>query len=157
MRNVPSPVTVVTSAGASGPFGVTIGSFTSVSLAPPLISFNIMHSSRIHEALVKSDFFRVHILREDQAALSVRFATPRLTAEAQFEAIPHHLDETGVPKIEGVLASLYCQHFNAVEAGDHTLLIGQVIDVESSNANSGPLLYYKSTYCEVGAEVRAVH
>ena len=73
MRHVPSPVVIVTFVSPNGGKGITIGSFTSVSLEPALISFNVMHSSTVHDAFVNCKRFAVHILRDDQIALSERF------------------------------------------------------------------------------------
>ena len=157
MRNVPSPVTVVTFAGADGPRGVTIGSFTSVSLAPPLVSFNVMIESSAHDDLVRAGHFRIHILQAHQAILGERFAFPELSSQAQFDSIAHLIDERGIPRLDDVLATLECRHFDALGAGDHTLLLGEVLKAEVHRSGR-PLVYYNSSYREVGKEVMpAVH
>lgn len=152
MRHVPSPVTVVTFAGPDGAKGVTIGSFTSVSLEPPLISFNVMLESSMHDVLLKADHYAVQILREEQADLGERFSIPEQTSEQQFADVKHRLDEDGIPLIDNVLATLRCRTFNAVPAGDHTLFIGEVLDVVNSSEGK-PLLYYQQAYCKVGGKV----
>lgn len=153
MRHVPSPVTVVTLMGPDGPRGITIGSFTSVSLDPALISFNIMHDSSAHDMLLEADDFAVHILRDDQAALGERFAEPALSSSEQFEGIGYKLNESGIPILLDSLAVILCRPFKIVDAGDHSLFIGSVI--EAGVASEGrPLLYYWHAYREVGETVR---
>ncbi len=87
MRHVPSPVTVVTAAGAGERRGITIGSFTSVSLEPPLISLNVAREAQMHPVLAAASHFAVHVLREDQAHLARRFSLPDLTSADQFEGV----------------------------------------------------------------------
>ena len=92
MRHVPSPVTTVSFKGPDGAKGITIGSFTSVSLEPPLISFNVMHDSKMHDVLARVDTYAVQILNEDQVALSERFALPDQTSKQQFDGVLHHFE-----------------------------------------------------------------
>lgn len=154
MRHVPSPVTVVTLMSQNGPRGVTIGSFTSVSLDPPLISFNVMHDSVAHDILLKSDVYAVHILKDNQAALGERFAEPALSSHEQFRDVAYSLNEAGIPILSDSLAVLSCRPFKAVNAGDHSLLIGTVIEAEVVSEGK-PLLYYRHAYREVGDAVRS--
>ena len=149
MRNVPSPVTVVTYAGFDGPRGVTIGSFTSVSLAPPLVSFNLMLNSQTHDDLLGVDHFLVQILSADQAFIGERFAHPELSSTAQFDGIPHRTDEYGIPWLEGILATVFCRPFETMPAGDHTLVLGEVLEATMHRAGR-PLVYYQNAYREVG-------
>ncbi len=149
MRHVPSPVTIVTFASPEGAKGITIGSFTSVSLDPPLISFNVMHESSMHDVLLEAENYAVQILREDQVALSERFSIPDQSSKEQFEGVMHHMDGDAMPVLDNVLAILRCRPFNAVSAGDHTLFIGEVLDVTSMSSGK-PLLYYQQSYRKVG-------
>lgn len=152
MRHVPSPVTVVTLMSQNGPRGVTIGSFTSVSLDPPLISFNIMHNSVAHDVLLEAEAFAVNILRDDQSALGERFAEPALSSLEQFKGIGYNLNEAGIPILFDSLAVILCEPFKAVEAGDHSLLIGSVIEADVVS-DGKPLLYYWHAYRMVGETV----
>ena len=152
MRHVPCPVTVVTFAGVDGPRGVTIGSFTSVSLDPPLVSFNVMLESTAHDMLVDANHFCIHILERDQVPLGERFALPDLTSSAQFNTVAHSVDDWGIPRLDDVLATVFCRRFEAVPAGDHTLLLGEVLSAETLRGGQ-PMVYYKSSYREVGGEL----
>ncbi|MEM8485131.1 MAG: flavin reductase family protein [Bacteroidota bacterium] len=149
MRHVASPVTIVTVDTPEGAKGITIGSFTSVSLDPPLISFNVMHESSMHDVLMASDRFAVQILSEHQAALSERFSIPHQSSKQQFEGVLHHLDGDDLPLLDDVLAILFCRPFNVVPAGDHSLIIGEVLEANAVSLGK-PLLYYQQSYRKVG-------
>ena len=153
MRRVPSPVVVVTARGETEARGITIGSFTSVALDPPLVSFNVGQQSRMHEVMDACSRFAVHVLSEQQVHLAKRFAVPGLTGAEQFEAVPHHTrpgQET--PLLEDVTARLLCTPEDSIVAGDHTLYVGQVVEIETP-PDAGAVLYYQSSYRGVGSEL----
>lgn len=153
MRHVASPVTVVTAAAGGEVRGATIGSFTSASLAPPLVSFNVTKGSQIHEILMRAERFAVHLLAHDQAHLAEHFARPELSGEAQFAPVPHARARAGAPPVlEGAAAVLHCRRWAVYDAGDHDLLLGRVERVEEREAPE-PLLYFARTYRAVGREV----
>ena len=152
MRHVPSPVTIVTFIGPDGAKGITIGSFTSVSLDPPLISFNVMHESSMHDVLANTDSYAVQILSEEQGALSEKFAIPNQTSQQQFDGVMYSFEGDEIPVLDNVLAVLRCRPFKVVSAGDHSLFIGEVIEINSKSLGK-PLLYYKQSYRKVGSEV----
>jgi flavin reductase (DIM6/NTAB) family NADH-FMN oxidoreductase RutF len=131
--------TVLDYSGA--PVGMTVNSFTSVSLTPPLVLVCIDHKARILDSLRMSEFFAINILREDQQSLSMRFARP---VEDRFDAVEWFPGETGMPLIPGALATMECTVFQRVEAGDHTIVIGEV--VSAIRHEGRPLLYFSSSY-----------
>ncbi len=149
MRQVPAPVTVVTARRGSEMRGITIGSFTSVSLDPPLISFNVQCHSKMHGLIVGAERFAIHILSADQVELSEHFATPDLSNEAQFEAVSYHFDAADIPILDHVLAVISCVRHAVFEAGDHSILLGRVLHIEDG-APSRPLLYYNQAYHGLG-------
>jgi len=153
MRHVPSPVTVVTAVRGDAARGVTIGSFTSVSLNPPLISFNIEKAAQMHGFLHGATRFNVHVLANDQAHLSAHFALPDMTSEAQFEAVAYDLDAHGLPVLRDVLAVLTCTPYAFHEAGDHSLVLGHVHEVAVDDSKE-PLLYFNRAYMSVGDAVK---
>jgi flavin reductase (DIM6/NTAB) family NADH-FMN oxidoreductase RutF len=165
MREIAAPVVVVTAAGGGEARGITIGSFTSVALEPPLVSFNVGHEASMHAVMEACDRFCVHFLGERQASLADHFATPGLTPDEQFDPIPHRIGEGGVPVVDGVPTLLHCTPYKSMEAGDHTIYVGQVVGVESraDGAEAGFLettgptsvLYYRSTYHGVGGELES--
>jgi flavin reductase (DIM6/NTAB) family NADH-FMN oxidoreductase RutF len=163
MREVAAPVVVVTAAGGGEARGITIGSFTSVALDPPLISFNVGHDASMHAVMEACDRFCVHFLGERQASLADHFATPGLTPDEQFDPIPHRVGEGGTPVIDGVPTLLHCTPYKSMEAGDHTIYVGRVVGIESRTGEAADLettgptsvLYYRSTYHGVGGEVES--
>lgn len=152
LRHVPSPVAVVTVRTAGGVRGATIGSFASVSLDPPLVSFNVTHGTRLHAALAEADRWAVHLLAAEQAALAERFALPDLDGTDQLAPFPHVAPPDGPPMLRGALGILVCTPHARVEAGDHTVWIGAVEEIVDG-AGRAPLLYYHQSYRAVGDEV----
>lgn len=150
LRGMASPVVVVTCVGEEGARGATIGSFTSASLAPPLVTFNVTHETRFHRALASAPSFAVHLLAEDQAALASHFAIADL--DDQLAAVEHALTPNGLPLLPGTLGILLCRPHRRVEAGDHTLVVGRV-EERIEGREAGPLLYFRQTYRGVGQEV----
>jgi len=154
MRRVPSPVTVVTAADAHEARGITIGSFASVSLEPPLVCFNVNHEAQMHDVILEAPRFAVHVLGEEQAHLANHFAVPDRSGAEQFRAVPHQVNEDGTPVLDDVTAVLYCVHHNVFTAGDKSIIIGRVVDVRLLESR-GAVLYYERTYRGVGDELRS--
>lgn len=151
MRRVPTPVTVVTARHGEAVRGMTVGSFTSVSLVPPLVCFNVAHAAQMHPVLLSGPHFNVHVLTAEQAALSDRFARPEQAAAAQFAGLDYTLDAHGLPVLGGVLAVLHCRRHAHFEAGDHTVVVGEVEAI--TEGEGAPMLYYNRSYRAVGAPV----
>ncbi len=150
MQEVPSSVTVVT-VGHPEPRGATIGSFTSTSLDPPLISFNVQKHTRFHQILHQAPQFAVHLLAEHQRELAEHFARAGLSSVEQFASIPVNLTPQGLPLLKEAPHMLICVPYAFYDAGDHTIVIGEV--VESIYApSSSPLVYYRRQYHTVRAE-----
>ena len=150
MRRVPSPVTIVTAAGPDEMRGITVGSFTSVSLDPPLVSFNVALDAQMYDLIVEAEHFVVHILSDRQAQLSTHFAVPDRSGEEQFAPFPYRLDANGTPILEDVLAVFFCAHYATYPAGDHTLVVGQVFDIAAS-VDGSPLVYFDRSYRRLGS------
>ncbi|HEY1970166.1 MAG TPA: flavin reductase family protein [Pseudonocardia sp.] len=116
-------VTVVTyrPAGGTEPRGATINSFVSVSLDPPLVLVSIARTARARDGLTGAPFV-VNVLAANQLDLALCFAG-RPRAQPSLPWVP----DAEVPRLRGCLAWFECQPFNAVEAGDHVLFLGQVM------------------------------
>ena len=157
MRRVPSPIVVVTATGqrqgTTETRGITIGSFTSVALDPPLVSFNVGCESKMYGVMETCSRFAVNVLGEGQAHLAKRFAVPGLTGEEQFENVPYTVDAHGTPMLDGVSARFHCTPHDAIQAGDHVLHVGLVVGVDDP-PDDGAVLYYQSSYRGVGSELR---
>jgi flavin reductase (DIM6/NTAB) family NADH-FMN oxidoreductase RutF len=131
--------TVLDPAGA--PHGITVNSFTSVSLDPPLVLICIGHAAGILAHFRTSPSFGINVLSETQEHLSLRFAE---RGRDRFGDIPWAPGETGVPLIPGVLGAIECRRVRTETAGDHDIFIGEVVG--TSVRGGRPLIYYGSAY-----------
>lgn len=135
-------VTVVTVVDEAGhPHGMTVNSFASVSLDPPLVLVSIDLRNAILGHFLSRRFFGINILQEGQEEISRRFSNP---AEKRFEGIEWTRGSSGVPVLRDMLATLECAVTRSFEEGDHAVLIGRVIHATFSNGR--PLLYFGSEY-----------
>lgn len=135
-------ITVVTVADGHGhPHGMTVNSFASVSLEPPLVLVSIDLRNSILGHFLSASAFAVNVLAADQEALSQRFSS---VSEKRFEGVSWHFSEMGMPLLDGVLAHLECGVVSSFEAGDHTVLIGEVR--RASYGEGKPLVYFDSAY-----------
>lgn len=130
-------VTVVTTQGPSGPLGMTANSFSSVSLAPPLVLWCPARSSARHDIFVAARHWSVHVLGAEQLEMCLRFAR----GGGQFQDLPHGTTPEGVPVIPGVAARFDCESHAAHEAGDHTVTIGRVLRVTVAGPGDHPLVF----------------
>jgi flavin reductase (DIM6/NTAB) family NADH-FMN oxidoreductase RutF len=138
-------VCVLTTCTREGPHGLTVNSFSSLSLEPPLVMVAVALTSAQLVGFEKSDFFAVNILSEEQRNLSIRFSHRE---EGRFSGFPWAPGETGAPVLEGVLSVIECRTVNRFDAGDHRVLVGEAI---SAHVREGrPLLYYQSGYKGLG-------
>lgn len=153
MRRVPSPVVVVTARGDREVRGITIGSFTSVSLDPPLICFNVSHGSQMHAVITSAGHFNVHFIGDARATLCNHFAAADLSGAEQFAAVDHFEDLHGVPVLKEASAVLQCSPRHLYEAGDHTIVVGQVEEVGILNERESPVIYFDRNYRSVGSVV----
>jgi flavin reductase (DIM6/NTAB) family NADH-FMN oxidoreductase RutF len=135
-------VAIATLRDAHGvPHGLTVNSFTSVSLEPALVLVSIAHSASVIDAFRAARHFAVNVLHQDQQALSNRFASRDTN---RFDGLAWTPAPSGSPLLEGALAWFECRTFRALEAGDHTLFLGQVEELEVHDGL--PLLYFASSY-----------
>ena len=139
----PTGVTVVTFALPGGDVhGITVSSFTSLSLTPPLVGVAIAHKARAHAMLPGLARYGVSVLAEGQAGVSDHFAGRSVALEGDpFETLDGH------PVLRGATAQLVCDVVDQVVVGDHTLVVGRI---ESSCLNDvGSLAYGRGRYGRV--------
>lgn len=147
MRHYPAGVTIVTMDNGGGPLGFTATSFASLSLDPPLISFNIAHTSSCIDALHSADSLVIHFLGEHQRHLAQRFsrtADERFSDRSLWTAI-----DTGEPLLYGTPIWLRVVVHKLIPIGDHTLVIGLVTRVHNEGDDqpaAAPLLYHDGRY-----------
>ena len=151
MRAYPQGVTVVTFTGDSGPRGITVSSFTSISLSPPLVLVSIAKGSALHDGLVRSESFAVNLLADDQKSVSDRFAG-RVQLKDRFDGLGFKKGVSGSPIVDGVHAVIECKALRAYEGGDHTILIGEVVSAAVISPKKKPLIYYSQQYTSTEAQ-----
>jgi flavin reductase (DIM6/NTAB) family NADH-FMN oxidoreductase RutF len=143
MRVYPQGVTVVTT-DLDGPKGLTVSSFTSVSLNPPLVLISIAKGSALHNTLRDAKAYAVNFLAEDQKSVSDRFAG-RTQAKDRFDGIKFAKGTTGSPIISGARVALECRAWKVYDGGDHSILVGEVVSAKALNSKR-PLVYYSQQY-----------
>jgi flavin reductase (DIM6/NTAB) family NADH-FMN oxidoreductase RutF len=135
-------VAVLTTRARDGePHGLTINSFSSISLNPPLVMVAVALDCTALKHFEDSGFYAVNILRESQRDLSIRFAE---YPEGRFTGVGWAAGVTGSPVIEGVLGFLECRTTQAMDVGDHRVLIGEAVEVGISDGR--PLVFFGSEY-----------
>ncbi len=151
MSHFASGVTVVTTLAKDGTYhGITVSSFTSVSLNPPLVLICIDKNAAAHHILPEFGFFCVNFLHEGQVNLSNRFAGR--DPERSFDDIPLYTSATGAPVFAEALGFVDCRIVNTYDGGDHTIYLGEVLQLGTADPTlkdgqeSSPLIYYKSAY-----------
>lgn len=142
LGHFPSGVTIVTTCHNGTLHGITVSSFCSLSLDPPLVLVCIDQNCHAHSLIQQSDMFAVNILAEDGEGLSRHFAS---RIQNKFADIPHYLGETGAPLLENASATIECQLVNLLPGGDHTIFVGRVVSAKAYT-DTRPLLYHKSAY-----------
>ena len=139
-------ITVVTCCAADGrPRGITANSFSSVSIEPPQVLWNIARVSNSLQAFLEASHFSIHVLGRDQQSLSEHFARADHTI---YEGIDYALSKNKVPIIRDVLARFDCRTERVYESGDHYIIVGEVLAHEAGDGS--PLLYFAGDYAELG-------
>lgn len=144
MSHFASGVTVVTTEHDGTPYGMTVASFASLSLHPPLVLVCIEKAVKTHDAIRGAGLFGVSILSREQADVSGRFASK---SDDKFAGIAIRRGEHGLPLIEGAICTLECRVQEQLPGGDHTIFVGEVLDSQTSDG--APLVYYRSAYREI--------
>ncbi|AZV41412.1 flavin reductase family protein [Peribacillus asahii] len=153
MGNYPTGVTVLTTTDKGGnPVGLTVNSFASVSLDPLLVLWSIDHKVSTIDSFVNGEKFAVHILAGDQQDVCKNFASKNVD---RFSTCEWKVSEHNLPIIEGVFAVLQCETFQTIEAGDHTILIGKVVDIQIEQKE--PMLYHRRHFDSIPPEFYVVN
>ena len=129
-------VTVVTGVDPHGkPIGMTVNSFASVSLDPPLVLWSPAKNSSRYPAFSGATHFAIHVLSADQDVLSARFTRNGRA----FDDLDWEINDEGVPVIPGTLARFECRQAAAHDAGDHTIIVGEVL--RAAHRDGDPLCF----------------
>lgn len=139
-------VCVVTTESEGGPLGITINSFTSVSLTPRLVLWCLDERSERWGAFAAAERFAIHVLASDQKAVSKRFAK----GISRLEADEATLIPGRPPRLSGVAARFDCRTHERLQMGDHMILVGEVEGFEA--AETPTLTYFRGAYGIAGGE-----
>jgi flavin reductase (DIM6/NTAB) family NADH-FMN oxidoreductase RutF len=141
----PSGVTVVTTKDEDGSDeGMTVSAFSSVSLDPPLVLICIEKTASAYKALTTASGFVVNVLSASQEQIARRFSIIDID---RFEGVGYSRSPNGLAVLDDVLGVIECATFAMHDAGDHTIIVGEV---EAARAQSGtPLLYYRGGYAQL--------
>jgi flavin reductase (DIM6/NTAB) family NADH-FMN oxidoreductase RutF len=123
------------------PHGLTVSSFTAVSIQPPLVLVCIDYACPFLTYFRASTHFGVNVLGESQRELSVIFAEK---PEGRFDGVEWYGTRSGVPWLHNCIANLECRVSSIIEAGDHAIFLAEVVEAESREGH--PLLYYNRDY-----------
>ena len=143
-------VTVVTVHDGTHPRGMTANAVTSVSLDPVLLLVCVAKSARSHESLAVARSFAVNVLGADQRELSDYFARSSADEERPMGGWPHRPGGTGAPILEGALAWFECRVWNWLPGGDHSIVVGEVVDLALERPAGEPLLFHAGAYRRLG-------
>ncbi|MBA4789811.1 MAG: flavin reductase family protein [Pseudomonadota bacterium] len=138
-------VVVVTTQGDGGrPVGLTINSFNSVSLDPPLILWSLALKAPSLGAFRSSGSFVINILGEHQEDVGRRFATP---APDKFSGVAWEAGLTGAPVLADTAAHLECRVYARYPGGDHEIYVGEVVALQ--DRGHAPLVYHRGAFCKI--------
>jgi flavin reductase (DIM6/NTAB) family NADH-FMN oxidoreductase RutF len=143
LGNFATGVTVITTRVGGRFYGLTANSFTSVSLAPPVLLFCIDRSRQCYDAFTDTGTFTVNVLNSSQRGLSDRFAT---SGDDKWRELSYDEDHLGNAMFPDAAAVFSCAKRQTIESGDHMIVLGEVLGFRQ-NAAVEPLVYCRSRYC----------
>lgn len=140
-----SGVSVVTVNNGGLLYGLTVSSFSSLSLDPPLVLVCLNNSNRLPEMITEAGGFAVSILERGQEEASNYFASRGREPSEQFDDIEVEQTSTGMPVVKGAVSWVSCSLDQAIPKGDHTVFVGEVTEARANPAGD-PLLYFRRAY-----------
>jgi flavin reductase ActVB len=142
LASFPSGVTIVTTTDADGRWwGFTASSFCSVSMDPPLVLVCLDNLAECYPAFAASEHWVVHIIRPDDVDLARKFAT---RGADKFAGDHFRSNTRGIPILGSAAVTLHCSRFECRPAGDHTVLVGHVDDVEVESAPASAVYFQRA-------------
>ena len=142
MGHYPTGVCAITAMVDGAPVGMVVGSFTSVSLDPPLVAFLPDRKSTSWPRIEAAGRFCVNVLAEHQEGVCRALSSKAAT---KFDAVPYRLSDAGLPILDDIVAWIDCDLYAVHEAGDHFIAIGQVHSMAVEHPHR-PLLFFKGGY-----------
>lgn len=148
MRAWTSGVAILTAAHDVQKYGMTVNSFTSISLEPPLVCVTLKHLTHTHELVEKSGAFAVTILTSTQRELSELFAGKHPEIKDRFEGLETETLSSNIPLIKGGMAYFDCSVLNSYPVGENTLFVAEVIAARGEGQGD-PLVYHNRKYLKL--------
>ena len=145
MRAWTTGVAIVTSMYGDQQYGMTVNSFTSISLEPPLISVALRQLTHTHELVVKSGMFSITILTSAQKELSDRFAGKLPNITNRFDGVQTETVSLDSPVFKDGMAYFDCRVVNSIPVGENTLFVAEVLDARGEGEGE-PLVYHNREY-----------
>lgn len=144
LGNYPTGVTVITAMDAEGkPCGLVVGTFTSVSLDPPLVGFLPDKKSSSWPAVEQAGRFCVNVLAADQVDLCRKVS---VSGPDKFAGVEYTLSAHNLPVLAGAMVSIQCTLESVTEAGDHWFVLGRVVGLEAHRDDADPMLFFRGKY-----------
>jgi flavin reductase (DIM6/NTAB) family NADH-FMN oxidoreductase RutF len=145
-------VTVISAVDEAGaPVGFACQSFSSLSLDPPLVSFNVARTSASWPRIARAGGFCVSVLAADQGELCRALAVSSATGADKFAGLEWApAPVSGAPRIAGALAWVDCSIHAVHTGGDHLIVLGRVNELAVAREDCGPLLFYRGGFGELG-------
>jgi len=137
-------VAVVTCPGTAGPSGITANSFSSVSLEPPLVLWNIAKVSNSLQAYLVAEYFAINVLAADQEPVASHFA---LSDHTLWNGVEFTTSARGVPILPGTVACFECRTHEIHDCGDHYIIIGEI--ERHRSVDGDPLLFFGGQYSTI--------
>lgn len=139
----PTGVTIITALDPDGgKLGMTVSSFNTVSLEPPLVLFSVARNAYSLEALMNTSHYAINVLALSQTHLSTRFARPLAD---KWVDVNHHPGRSGVPLLDSALAWFECESHAHHDGGDHVIFIGRVLSYHAEPEGE-PLVFFRGHY-----------
>jgi flavin reductase (DIM6/NTAB) family NADH-FMN oxidoreductase RutF len=145
MRAWTTGVVIITSTHEGQQYGMTVNSFTSISLDPPLILVTLRKLTHTHDLVVKSGMFAVTILTAEQQELSDRFAGKAPNIVDRFDGVQTERLFSDIPVFKDGMAYLHCRVVNSIPVGENTLFVAEVIAAHGEGEGE-PLVYHNREY-----------
>lgn len=145
MRQWTTGVSIVSTQYQANQHGMTVSSFTSVSLEPQVVTISLTKSARTHDMILNAGIFAITILSDDQQSISELFAGKASESEDRFEGLETLTLTTGAPVIKGGLAYLDGEVIAVHDFGSNSLIIGEIIAAKVGESGK-PLIYYDQRY-----------
>jgi len=138
----PTGIAVITMLDEHGaPYGLTVNSFTSVSMEPPILSWNVVRGTYAHASVSRAGRFAVNILAREQRGVAQQMTGP---IASRFENVRYTPSESGLPLLDGALASFECALHGMVTVGDHDIILGAIENFR--HCEGRPLVYWQGSY-----------